>query len=81
MLTIDEVRDLAFQLSVRDREALANDLLVSLDEGEADTGADAAWAEEIERRAEAYARGEVQAEDWEISLARARQQLRESQQS
>lgn len=76
MITIDDVRQLAFQLSAEDRAALASELIVSLDDGPPDPDAAALWAAEIERRAEAYARGEVTAEDAREGLERLKERLR-----
>lgn len=83
-MTINELRALALQLPAGDRAALAHDLLVSLDaQLESDDRRaepiawgspeiEAAWMEEIERRAEAVERGEVELIDFEESLANIR---------
>jgi len=72
-----EIRDLALKLPPEDRALIARDLLASLHEGEPAADVEAAWIEEIEARAEAYEAGLAPAEDWEVSLARARQEFRE----
>ena len=72
-----EIRDLALKLPPADRALIARDLLASLDEAEPAEEVEAAWIEEIEARAEAYEAGLAPAEDWEVSLAKARQLFRE----
>lgn len=69
----DEVLQKALSLDVEDRAFVAEALEESL------TAADfatpeiaAAWASEIERRAQACERGEMPAEDWRIVIARLR---------
>ena len=76
-MSTDEIRDLALKLPPADRALIARDLLASLDEDEPTEEVEAVWLEEIEARAEAYEAGEIQAEDWEVSLAKARQEFRE----
>jgi len=71
-----EIRDLALQLPPADRALIARDLLASLHEAEPAEEVEAAWADEIEARAEAYEAGLAPAEDWETSLERVRQRLR-----
>lgn len=56
--------DEALLLSVRDRAALAAELLASLD-GADDEDVEAAWAAEIQRRAERVLAGEAEFEDWD----------------
>ena len=68
------------QLSAVERALLARDLLESLEADEAPDVVEAAWADEIEARAEAYERGQMPADDWQISLERARQRLLERRQ-
>jgi putative addiction module component (TIGR02574 family) len=52
------------RLPVDERAEIASEILASLD-GEAESGVEAAWAVEIERRAERVLSGESQGEDWE----------------
>lgn len=86
-MTIDELRAQVLQLPAGDRAALAHDLLVSLD-SETDSPGDsiapvawgspefeAAWVEEIERRAEAVERGEVETLDAHEVLAKLKAQF------
>jgi len=70
----DQVVELAEQgkaLAPEDRSRLVDMLLVSLHEDPL-AQIEAAWDEEVERRLEAYDRGEVQAIDGEEVLAKAR---------
>lgn len=53
----------ALRLSVRERARIAADLLASLDDGP-DDDVEAAWAEEIERRARRVLAGEGTLESW-----------------
>jgi putative addiction module component (TIGR02574 family) len=81
MTIAEQVRNQALQLPIAERATLARDLLVSLDVHESPEVVEAAWAEEIEARAAAYERGEMKADDWEISLERARLRLQERRQA
>src|SRR4029079_19197045 len=72
-----EIRDLALQLPPADRALIARDLLASLHDEEPAEEVEAAWVEDIEARTEAYEAGLLPAEDWEVSLAKARQEFRE----
>ena len=65
------------QLSVEERAELASELLATVD-GPADENVEAAWAAEIERRAERAERGEESAEDWEVVKARLEAKYRGS---
>ncbi|MFP5284582.1 MAG: addiction module protein [Thermoanaerobaculia bacterium] len=62
------------RLSVNERAEFASEVLASLD-GEADPGAEAAWAEEIERRAIRVLSGESQGEDWDEVRERIAREL------
>ena len=77
MSTTAEIRDLALQLPPDERALLACDLLDSLKARDATKAVEAAWVEELEARAEAYAAGEAPADDWLVSLERAQRRLRE----
>ena len=64
MLTEPEVLEQALELPAPQREAIAHRLLKSLEPDVTEQREiDEAWAKEIERRASAYDRGEVQAID------------------
>ena len=59
----------ALQLTPEERADMAAELLASLDEPE-DADVDAAWAEEIERRARKVLAGESSGTDWAEARAR-----------
>jgi len=71
MIHADELRDQALQLPIKDRAALAADLLASLD-GEPEADVEAAWAEEVEQRARRLLSGEDPGHAWEDVRARLR---------
>ena len=74
-MSATEIRDLALKLSPQQRASLARDLLSSLEEsGE---NFEAEWAAEADSRAAAYAAGQIGADDWEVSLKRARARLKQ----
>ena len=77
MSTTEHIRDLALKLSVQERALLARELLDSLDPDQSEESAETAWTTEIEDRAAAYEEGRMAADDFDISLARARQRLHE----
>ncbi len=62
-IKIDDVRVLALELSREERELLGIELLSSLESSEIQADMDAAWAEEILARSEAYRSGAVQTLD------------------
>jgi putative addiction module component (TIGR02574 family) len=68
----------ALELSTGERAALALLLIASLDEGVDDdpTGVELAWEAEIQRRLDAYRRGEVQTISSEEVFAKARALLK-----
>lgn len=59
-MTMGQILAEAKSLAPQQREAIAEALLIDVDEADQDE-VDAAWAEEIDRRLAAYDRGEVQA--------------------
>lgn len=69
MIPADQLREQALQLPIKDRAALAADLLASLD-GEPEPDVEAAWAEEIERRARRLLSGDDPGQPWEDVRAR-----------
>jgi putative addiction module component (TIGR02574 family) len=77
MSTAEHIRDLAMRLPPEGRASLAKDLLDSLEPVESSDDSEGAWLEEIESRAEAYEAGKITAEDWQVSLQRARKRLRQ----
>jgi putative addiction module component (TIGR02574 family) len=62
-MSADKLRKEALALPLDERAALAKELLLSLDEG-AEAGAEEAWVEELDRRAQAVADGTVTLVDW-----------------
>jgi putative addiction module component len=78
-MSATEIRDLALLFPADQRAKLARDLLSSLEEsGE---NFEVEWVGEAEARAEAYAAGQIGADDWEASLARARTRLEQGRSS
>ena len=69
----------ALTLPVEERADVAAELLASLDEEPAENAAEAeaAWAQEIERRARRVLNGESAGESWEDVRARVVQRLTE----
>ncbi|NMO19331.1 addiction module protein [Pyxidicoccus fallax] len=74
--TADDLLPEALRLPTEERARLAHKLLLSLDDGEARTGADAEWAAEIERRAQEVVSGEVKTYDAREAIEEVRAQLR-----
>jgi hypothetical protein len=73
MLTRDEIAQQALALPPGDRAYVAELLDRSLTTGEfASPEIAAAWMAETERRAQAYERGEITAEDWRTVMSRLR---------
>jgi putative addiction module component (TIGR02574 family) len=73
---VDELYREAAELSERDRAELAGLLLESL-ETEPDSGVEAAWAEEIERRVRDIESGKVETIPWEQVRAEMHARLAE----
>lgn len=69
---LEDIEAAALQLAPAERAKLAERLLVSLDE---DDEILASWVEEAERRGDAYDRGEMEAIDFDESIAQARARL------
>lgn len=73
MSTREEIVQQALALSLEDRAYVADVIEQSLGSGEfATPEIAAAWMTEIERRAQAYERGETTAEDWRAVISRLR---------
>lgn len=68
MLTVDDLRHQALALPPDQRAALARELFLSLEVEELEDDVFPLWAEEAERRSDAYARGETTARDWRESV-------------
>ena len=72
--TGQKVLDEALQLELSERAELAAELLASLD-GEPDEDVEAAWAAEIERRAERARSGRDEGRPWAEARAAAKEAL------
>lgn len=70
--TLEDIEAAALQLTTHERARLVERLLLSLDE---DDEILAAWVAEAERRGEAFARGEMDAIDFDEAIARLRARL------
>ena len=78
MSTRDQVLEAALNLPFADRAFVVEQLESSLSEKEfASDELAAAWSAEIERRIDAYDRGEIQATDGDTALARMKTYLLE----
>jgi len=71
-LSLEDIEAAALQLPTGDRAKLAERLLISLEE---DDEILASWVEEAERRGDAYDRGEMEAIDFDESIAQIRARL------
>ena len=80
MDTIDALYSQVMQLSQTDRALLARDLLLSLEDGDFDDDAQAAWAREIEARSAVVAAGEYTAKEWRDSIRSLREDLQQRRQ-
>ncbi|MCC7425246.1 MAG: addiction module protein [Planctomycetaceae bacterium] len=78
MTNREQVLERALNLSSEDRRFLIGRLQKSLDESNHSTDeVRAAWSNEVDRRLDAYDRGEVPAVDAEIAMREMRRQLEE----
>jgi len=75
MLNDTDVLARALELPARQRAAIAQKLLESLDAGSIDPDVDDAWADEIELRAAAYDRGETKSSDAHEVIERVRRSI------
>jgi putative addiction module component (TIGR02574 family) len=78
MATKDKLLTDVLQLSPEERAEVAHKLLLSLDEGPDDVNAEAAWSQELERRAEDIRQGRVKTVPWEEVEARITGRLKNS---
>ncbi len=69
---LEDIEAAALQLAPAERAKLAERLLASLDENDEIL---AAWVEEAERRGDAFDRGEMEAIDFDESIARLKAKL------
>jgi putative addiction module component (TIGR02574 family) len=65
MATKDELLSDVLQLPPEERAEVAHKLLLSLDEGPEDPGAEAEWDRELERRAREVLNGTVKTVPWD----------------
>lgn len=63
-MSAEKLRRDVLALPIRERAALAKDLLLSLEDGTEEPGAEEAWIEELERRARAVSNGTATLVDW-----------------
>lgn len=75
-LTKDQIMTEALQLDPLEREALAEELLLSLSESDC-RAIDAAWLEEAKRRSEAYREGRETAKPVDEVISRIRASARQ----
>jgi putative addiction module component (TIGR02574 family) len=74
-MSADHLRQEALALPVDERAALAKDLLLSLD-GDPEPGAEQAWIEELDRRAQAVANGTATLVTWDEAEKRIADRLK-----
>lgn len=75
--TFESIEQAAQRLSVRERAALAHNLLKGLDEAEGDAEyIESLWAIEAEGRVDAYLSGEMESFDGDEVTARLRERLK-----
>jgi len=74
-MSADRLKREALALPIDERAALAKDLLLSLDGGD-EAGAEEAWVEELDRRAQAVANGTATLVDWTDAEKRISAQLK-----
>ena len=70
--SFEAIEEAAWQLAPAERLRLVGRLLLSLDEDDAIL---ASWVAEAERRSDAFDRGEMEAIDFDASIARIRAKL------
>jgi putative addiction module component (TIGR02574 family) len=76
MATKDELLTDVLQLPPEERAEVAHKLLLSLDGDTDDVNAEAAWSQELERRAEDIRQGRVKTVSWEDVEARITARLK-----
>lgn len=75
-LNVEEIEEQALSLPSPERAQLAEDLINSLDDDEADAEAEKLWAEEAERRYEEYKKGNIKAKSANLVFREARSRPR-----
>ena len=78
MSTADDILNQAMQLPTDDRANLARQLLLSLEPGDFDDDAEAAWGIEIDARLAAMDNGTSAPSPWPEALVRIRQAMHAS---
>ncbi len=75
--TLENIEKAANLLSVKERAALAHNLLKGLDDSEANEKyVESLWAKESEDRLDAYLRGEIGSSPFEEAVERARTRIK-----
>ncbi|MBX3244922.1 MAG: addiction module protein [Acidobacteria bacterium] len=75
--TLKSIEEAANLLSVRERAALAHNLLKGLDDADEDESyIESLWAKESEERLDAYLRGEIEASPFEDAVERVKARIR-----
>jgi putative addiction module component (TIGR02574 family) len=77
MSAVQTVLESALKLTLDERADLALQLLLSLEDGEADADAAAAWQSELEARLAVVASGDYKASHWRDAIADIRRSLKE----
>ena len=75
-MSSDEILPAALALSAKERAKLAREILESLQNPDADADADAAWIEEIDRRAQEVENGTAPLVDWDVARGQIAQRLK-----
>ncbi len=74
-MSSDDILPAALALPVKERAKLARDLLESLHEGD-DGDVEAAWVEEIDRRAQQVEDGTAELVEWDLAREKIAQRLK-----
>lgn len=75
-ITFDDIKHSIPKLSFKERAALARTLLEGLHEAEGDIDLESVWADEVERRSEAYKDGKLTSSPAEEVVERVRARIR-----
>ncbi len=70
-MSAKEILEATLKLDAKERARIAHQIILSLDEGEADSDAEQAWEDELTRRADEIDSGAVKLEPW----SKVRQEL------
>jgi putative addiction module component (TIGR02574 family) len=77
MLRAKEILDAALDLEPHEREQIAGDLLLSLEEGHDQASIDKAWDDELARRAQELDEGRADLVEWDKVQAKIAKRLGE----